>query len=104
MFSDITAPLREALLHAAGDALLVTVVGVMLVSSLISVIIGVRSGVWHVFLPCLAVGVILLVLATHILLAFPFTWVSAGIGFLLAAVIAQRGWRILASLARILTP
>lgn len=100
--SQITQPLRDAAVHAVGDAFLVTALTVILISALLCVIYGVRSGVWHVLLPCLAVGAILVLLASQALFAFPFTWGSAGLGFLMIGMIIMRGHRFVLRLLRLM--
>lgn len=100
MISTMIQPLRDAVVHAVGDAFLVTALAVILIGALICVLYGVRSGVWHVLLPCLAVGTILVLLASQALLAFPFTWGSVGLGFLMIGMVILRGHRFALRLLR----
>lgn len=102
MIEELTRPIWQGALHALGDAAVVTLLGLMLVAAVASLVIGFRSSVMHVFLPCAAVGALLLVLAAQALMAFPFTWASAGLGFVLIAVALATGGRFALRFLRLL--
>lgn len=102
--AEFMKPIQDAVTHALGDAFLVTALTLVLIGALACVIYGVRSGVFHVALLCVIAGALLCIACIQALLAFPFTWGSAGLGFLMIVAVMLRGYPFALRLLRVMNP
>lgn len=78
------------------DVGFVTALGVALVAAILLIVGAFWSGRFHVAMLLVGVLAALAVVTNQALSIVTVNWMSAGIGFLLIAAIALKGWRILA--------